>query len=366
MIWCKQAKAATTHHCHVGSHGYSPVAWNAKGSDSTPAPTVELAMTKTELRAEEPPLSSGSSTPTRTGGSGGTYSLMSAANKKRKLGHGSAPAAPVDPRFQVDSDFSDGDASDGAEDGAPEPRAGSAVAAAAAGKSRRGAGAAAAAAPKRAAAPSHVTPEDDDTGALEERGEGEGVSDGEGEGVSDGEGGASDGGGDGGAAAEGAQAAAEDEPRRRRKKVLSRKRLEAVNEASDKRGIIFVSRIPPHMKPHKLRQLLEPYGTLGRVYCSPEDPALRRLRKQKGGNSGKNFTEGWVEFEDKRRAKRAAVCLEVPAWCGFLPVDSIESVGSGVMQNVLNAMVPRFLAQLRTDYQLWASGDESRKPVGEL
>jgi ESF2/ABP1 family protein len=25
--------------------------------------------------------------------------------------------------------------------------------------------------------------------------------------------------------------------------------------------------------------------------------------------AGKNFTEGWVEFEDKRRAKRAALAL---------------------------------------------------------
>jgi len=35
-----------------------------------------------------------------------------------------------------------------------------------------------------------------------------------------------------------------------------------------------------------------------------------------------------------------------------------------VMQRVLNTMVPRFLAQLRADYDLWAAGDESRKPVG--
>ena len=35
-----------------------------------------------------------------------------------------------------------------------------------------------------------------------------------------------------------------------------------------------------------------------------------------------------------------------------------------VMQRVLNTMVPRFLAQLRADYELWAAGDQSRKPVG--
>lgn len=60
------------------------------------------------------------------------------------------------------------------------------------------------------------------------------------------------------------------------------------------------------------------------------------------------------------------VTAEVPAWCSFLPVSSISGVGSGVVQGVLNAMVPRFLQQLQRDYGLWASGDDSRRPVGEL
>ena len=38
------------------------------------------------------------------------------------------------------------------------------------------------------------------------------------------------------------------------------------------------------------------------------DPALRKKRKQQGGNSGKNFTEGWVEFEDKQKAKEVRGC----------------------------------------------------------
>lgn len=62
----------------------------------------------------------------------------------------------------------------------------------------------------------------------------------------------------------------------------------------------------------------------------------------------------------------AQVVLEVPAWCGFLSTSSIESVGSGVMQQVLQAMVPRFLAQLDKDYAAWSSGDTSRQPVGQL
>lgn len=39
------------------------------------------------------------------------------------------------------------------------------------------------------------------------------------------------------------------------------------------------------------------------------DPLTRRKRKQHGGNSGKNFTEGWVEFEDKADAKRVVAML---------------------------------------------------------
>lgn len=58
------------------------------------------------------------------------------------------------------------------------------------------------------------------------------------------------------------------------------------------------------MKPSKLRHLMGQHGEVGRVYCAPEDPAARRARKAKGGNTGKLFTEGWVEFEDKKAAKQ--------------------------------------------------------------
>eukprot|EP00775_Hariotina_reticulata_P007098 gene7098-7311_t len=93
------------------------------------------------------------------------------------------------------------------------------------------------------------------------------------------------------------------------KKLLSEEKLKRLKERHDRRGIVYISRLPPHMKPGKLRQLLSQYGELGRIYCTPEEQAARRQRKQKGGNSGKNFTEGWVEFEDKAVAKQVAVAL---------------------------------------------------------
>eukprot|EP00884_Botryococcus_braunii_P017476 jgi/Botrbrau1/4411/Bobra.0348s0004.1 len=58
------------------------------------------------------------------------------------------------------------------------------------------------------------------------------------------------------------------------------------------------------------------------------------------------------------------VSLEVPSWFRIIPLPALEGTGSRVMQGVLNTMVPRFLKQLSLDYHLWASGDNSRKPIG--
>ncbi|EIE24653.1 hypothetical protein COCSUDRAFT_14459, partial [Coccomyxa subellipsoidea C-169] len=74
-------------------------------------------------------------------------------------------------------------------------------------------------------------------------------------------------------------------------------------------GIVYISRIPPHMKPQKLRHMLSQYGEIGRIYLAPEDAAARKRRKKMGKNTGKNFSEGWVEFEDKQVAKQVASML---------------------------------------------------------
>ena len=57
--------------------------------------------------------------------------------------------------------------------------------------------------------------------------------------------------------------------------------------------------------------------------------------------------------------------LEIPGWMRAIPVSAIERTGSSVMQRVLNKMLPRFLQQLKADYELWASGDQSRNPIGD-
>ncbi|CAL1374153.1 unnamed protein product [Linum trigynum] len=58
------------------------------------------------------------------------------------------------------------------------------------------------------------------------------------------------------------------------------------------------------------------------------------------------------------------VSIEVPFAFRLLPVAAIESAGTGVLQQILGIMLPRFMQQLVKDYQAWASGDTSRQALG--
>ena len=66
------------------------------------------------------------------------------------------------------------------------------------------------------------------------------------------------------------------------------------------------------------------------------DPALRKKRKEKGGNSGKNFTEGWVEFEDKQKAKEVRVGETAGAAWGRQPMGQL-AVGTQMPSRVAEA-----------------------------
>ncbi|CAK6978001.1 activator of basal transcription 1 [Scomber scombrus] len=73
-------------------------------------------------------------------------------------------------------------------------------------------------------------------------------------------------------------------------------------------GIIYLGHIPPRLRPKHMRNMLSVYGEIGRIFLQPEDRAVRN-RKKKSGLRRCDFTEGWVEFRDKRVAKRVAASL---------------------------------------------------------
>ncbi|KAK8143487.1 RNA-binding ATPase activator esf2 [Beauveria asiatica] len=89
-------------------------------------------------------------------------------------------------------------------------------------------------------------------------------------------------------------------------RTLTKKNLVATEKAIQRSGVVYLSRIPPFMKPAKLRSLLEPYGVINRIFLAPEDPTAHARRVRAGGNKKRSYTEGWVEFLRKKDAK--AVC----------------------------------------------------------
>lgn len=92
-------------------------------------------------------------------------------------------------------------------------------------------------------------------------------------------------------------------------KSLLKKNPVSTEAAIKKSGVVYVSRIPPFMKPHKLRSLLSNYGTINRIFLAPEDPMAHQRRVRNGGNKKKMYTEGWVEFVNKKDAKDVCAML---------------------------------------------------------
>ncbi|XP_072947081.1 uncharacterized protein [Epargyreus clarus] len=71
-----------------------------------------------------------------------------------------------------------------------------------------------------------------------------------------------------------------------------------------KRGIIYLSTIPPYMNVAKIREIFSEFGDIGRIYLqSSAKPGEKRKRVPN------QFTEGWVEFQKKKVAKQVAANL---------------------------------------------------------
>ncbi|KAI9821716.1 MAG: RNA-binding ATPase activator esf2 [Pycnora praestabilis] len=91
--------------------------------------------------------------------------------------------------------------------------------------------------------------------------------------------------------------------------VLTPTQLARTQRAAKKTGVIYLSRIPPFMKPHRVKHFLSPFGPIGRIFLSPEAPQSHTKRVKSGGNKKRSFTDGWVEFVSKADAKIVAETL---------------------------------------------------------
>lgn len=107
-----------------------------------------------------------------------------------------------------------------------------------------------------------------------------------------------------------------DAPQGKKKNKLSKKlkkltpeELEKFEKARKRTGVCYLSRIPPFMRPKKVRSLLAKHAEIGRIYLVPEDAKIAARRKKYTKNKRPNFVEGWVEFKDKKRAKALAEYL---------------------------------------------------------
>ena len=80
----------------------------------------------------------------------------------------------------------------------------------------------------------------------------------------------------------------------------SSKRLKAPRRP----GVVYISRLPPYLKPRSLRQLFAVHGPISNLFLTPESPAQYHNRvRVHNGNKKRQYTDGWVEFEKKKHAK---------------------------------------------------------------
>lgn len=119
-------------------------------------------------------------------------------------------------------------------------------------------------------------------------------------------------------------------PSERVVKPLTAEGVAAFNAEIARTGVIYISRIPPGMRPEKVRHLMSQHGEVGRVYLQKEgnrlfflsvdtkaaalltndvDPKVSYLRRKYTTDKKPHFVEGWVEFKDKKVARTVATML---------------------------------------------------------
>lgn len=85
-------------------------------------------------------------------------------------------------------------------------------------------------------------------------------------------------------------------------KILKENDSRRFRKDVDKTGVLYMSHVPKGMKPGDLREMLSPFGGIGRIYLSPSDKASNTCA----------FSEGWIEFNKKKDALHAALLNTQP------------------------------------------------------
>lgn len=105
------------------------------------------------------------------------------------------------------------------------------------------------------------------------------------------------------------KSSADEEAEKKAKKLERIQKLKKAKKSKHKTGVVYLSTIPPYMKPTKMRQILSRFGDIDRLFLRREDEKSHKQRVRSGGNKKVMYVEGWAEFVRKRDAKLCAQTL---------------------------------------------------------
>lgn len=87
-----------------------------------------------------------------------------------------------------------------------------------------------------------------------------------------------------------------------------KKKNKDIKPTKNKTGVIYLSTLPPYLRPSALKSMLEARGfaPITRVFLTPAIPTATDSTRRRS-NKRKTYTDGWVEFASKKTAK---ICAE--------------------------------------------------------
>eukprot|EP00922_Rhytidocystis_sp_ex-Travisia-forbesii_P059084 GHVS01087498.1.p1 GENE.GHVS01087498.1~~GHVS01087498.1.p1 ORF type:complete len:229 (-),score=57.51 GHVS01087498.1:396-1082(-) len=82
--------------------------------------------------------------------------------------------------------------------------------------------------------------------------------------------------------------------------------MEELEEEEKRKGVIYIQRVPPFMTVGKVRDYFSQFGEVGKLFLTPQN---KEQQHKRSCGSRQLYSDGWVEFADKRKAKRVALSL---------------------------------------------------------